>query len=54
MMASREMTDQERAAFMKNRRRRNIAIALVLVALVGIFYAITVVHMGPQLLVRDL
>ena len=53
-MAQREMTEQERAAFLKNRRRRNIAIALVLTALVAIFYAITVVQIGPDVLVRDL
>lgn len=53
-MAQREMTEQERAAFLKNRRRRNIAVALVLAALVAIFYAITVVQIGPDVLVRDL
>lgn len=32
------MTPEEEALFLKRRRRRNIAIMLVLVALSGIFY----------------
>lgn len=40
--------------FLRRRRRRSIAIALSLCALVVIFYAITVIKLGPQVLVRDL
>ncbi len=40
--------------FLRRRRRRSIAIALVLAALVVIFYAITVVKLGPEVLVRDI
>ncbi len=36
------------------RRKRNIAIALVLGALVVLFYVITVVHMGPGVMNRPL
>ncbi|GGE34646.1 hypothetical protein GCM10007276_10070 [Agaricicola taiwanensis] len=36
----------------RRQRRRNIAIAVVLFALVGIFYAVTVVKMGPNVLNR--
>lgn len=41
-------------AFLRRRRRRSIAIALVLAALVVIFYAITVIKLGPEVLVRDI
>lgn len=36
----------------KRQRRRNIAIAIALFALVGIFYAVTIVKMGPNVLNR--
>lgn len=36
------------------RRKRNIALALVLGALVVLFYVITVVHMGPGVMNRPL
>jgi len=47
------LTEQEQD-FIKRRRRRSIAIAVVLAALVVIFYAITVVKLGPEIMVRDL
>jgi hypothetical protein len=40
---------------LKRRRRRNsIALGLVLAALVVIFYALTIVKMGPAVFNRDL
>ncbi|MEM8687106.1 MAG: hypothetical protein AAGF81_07240 [Pseudomonadota bacterium] len=36
------------------RRKRSIAIALVLGALVVLFYVITIVHMGPGVMNRPL
>lgn len=41
-------------AFLRRRRRRSIAIAVTLAALVVIFYAITVIKLGPEVLVRDI
>jgi high-affinity K+ transport system ATPase subunit B len=38
----------------KSRRSRSIALALVLAALVVIFYLVTVVKLGPALFVRPL
>ena len=38
----------------KRRRGRSIAIALVLVALVVVFYAITLVKLGPSVLERGI
>lgn len=35
---------------LKNRRARNIAIALCLAAFVGIFYVATVVKFGPEIM----
>lgn len=40
-------TPAERAAFMARRRSRNIALGLLLTALVVLFYGITVVRMAP-------
>ena len=40
------MTPEEEAAFKKARRGRNIALALVLVGFVVLFYAITIVKMA--------
>lgn len=42
------MTDEQK----RRQRRRNIAIAGVLFALVAIFYAVTVVKMGSNVLNR--
>ena len=39
------MTPEEEARFKKARRGRNIALALVLVGFVALFYAITIVKM---------
>ena len=38
----------------RRRRRNSIAIGLVLAALVIIFYALTIVKMGPGILNREL
>ena len=40
------MTPEEEAAFKKARRGRNIALALVLLGFVVLFYAITIARMG--------
>jgi hypothetical protein len=40
------MTPEEEEQFKKARRGRNIALALVLVALVVLFYLITIVRIG--------
>jgi hypothetical protein len=40
-------TDAERDAFNRKRRSRNIALGVVLAALVVLFYGITVVRMAP-------
>ncbi len=39
------MTPEEDAAFKKARRGRNIALALVLLGFVALFYALTIVKM---------
>jgi hypothetical protein len=39
---------------LKRRRRRSIALGLVLAGLVLIFYVLTIVKMGPGVLNRDL
>jgi hypothetical protein len=36
----------------KRRRQRNVAIALAVAALVAIFYAITLVRLGPNVFLR--
>ena len=36
----------------KRRRQRNIAIGLAVAALVAIFYAITIVRLGPNVFLR--
>lgn len=46
------LSDEE--LFLRRRRRRSIAIAVALAVLVGIFYAITVVKLGPEVLVREI
>lgn len=38
----------------RRRKRRSLAIAAVLFALVALFYALTVVKLGPQILSRPL
>ena len=40
------MTPEEESRFRKARRGRNIALALVLLGFVALFYAITIVRMG--------
>jgi len=49
-----QMTPAELEEFQRRRRRRSIALALVLAALVIIFYAVTVVRLGPDVLNRPL
>lgn len=39
---------------LKRRRKRSIAIALVLAGLVALFYALTLAKLGPQVLNRPL
>jgi hypothetical protein len=39
------MTPEEEARFKKARRGRNIALALVLIGFVALFYAVTIVKM---------
>jgi hypothetical protein len=36
----------------KRRRQRNIAIAVTLAALIAIFYAMTIVKLGPNVFIR--
>ncbi|MBD8878017.1 hypothetical protein [Roseibium polysiphoniae] len=45
-----KLTDEQQ----KRRRSRSIAIALSLVALVVLFYVVTIVKMGPEILNRAL
>ena len=40
------MTPEEQEALKKSRRGRNIALALVLLGFVALFYAITIVRIG--------
>lgn len=44
---SNDWSPTERAAFEAKRRSRNIALGVVLAALVALFYGITVVRMAP-------
>ncbi|WP_167858476.1 hypothetical protein [Methylobacterium nonmethylotrophicum] len=39
---------------LQRRRKRSVAIALVLAALVAIFYVLTIAKLGPQVLNRPL
>ena len=48
------MNPAEQEEFLRRRRRRSIALGLVLAALVLIFYAVTVVRLGPGVLDRPL
>jgi hypothetical protein len=45
---------QDDAEFLARRRRRSIALGLVLGAVVIIFYVLTIVKMGPHVLDRPL
>ena len=42
------MTPEEEAEFKRRRRARNIALALVLLGFVALFYLITIVRIGAQ------
>ncbi|WP_407522765.1 hypothetical protein [Methylobacterium oryzisoli] len=50
MMDPHPLTPDE----VRRRRKRSVAIALVLAALVAIFYALTIAKLGPQVLNRPL
>ena len=55
MTAPAPSDDQTRARQLATRRRkRNVALALVLGALVIVFYALTIAKMGPAILDRAL
>jgi hypothetical protein len=45
---------QQDAEFLKRRRRRSIALGLVLAAIVVIFYVLTIVKLGPHVFDRAL
>lgn len=45
-----ELTEAQKKA----RKRRNVAIALALVAMVVIFYVATLTKLGPEILVRPM
>ena len=47
-------TDQSEAERLARRKRRSIALGLVLGALVLIFYALTIAKLGPSVLDRPL
>lgn len=42
------MTPQEEEEFKRRRKARNVVLGLVLLGLVGLFYAITIVRIGAQ------
>jgi hypothetical protein len=52
------MTDPQNkdteAEFLKRRRRRSVALGLILGAIVVIFYVLTIVKLGPNVLDRPL
>lgn len=50
-MAGPTITDQEALA---RRRRRSIALGLILAAFAVLFYVLTIVKMGPQIFNRPL
>jgi len=49
-----QMNTVTQEEFQRRRRKRSIALALVLAALVIIFYAVTVVRLGPEVMNRPL
>ena len=54
MTVEQNLTEQQKEAFLKRRRKRSIAIGIALVVLVVIFYAITIINLGPDVRVREL
>lgn len=54
MTVEQNLTEQQKEAFLKRRRKRSIAIGVALVILVAIFYAITIINLGPEVMVREL
>jgi hypothetical protein len=51
---SQDMTPLQAEELKRRRRRNSIALGLVLAALVLVFYALTIVKMGPGVFNRDL
>ena len=51
---SQELTPQPDEELKRRRRRNSIALGLVLAALVVVFYALTIVKMGPGVFNRAL
>lgn len=49
-----EMTPEQLEEFKKRRRKRSIALAVALGALVVLFYAVTIVKIGPAIFQRPL
>lgn len=49
-----ELTPEQMEDLKKRRRKRSIALALVLGALVVLFYAVTIVKIGPAIFQRPL
>lgn len=49
-----QLDSRQMAELVARRRRRSIALGLVLAALVVIFYAITVIKLGPAVFQRPL
>lgn len=54
MTVEQNLTQEQKEAFFKRRRKRSIAIGVALAVLVAIFYAITIVNIGPEVMVREL
>ena len=53
-LAPNGMTEEQDAAFRKQRRRRSIALAVALALFALTFYALTIIKMGPALFERAL
>ncbi len=53
-LARDEDAQHDRALFLKRRRSRSIAIALALAGLVILFYVVTLVKLGPEVLNRPM
>ena len=53
-LAPNGMTEEQDAAFRKQRRRRSIALAVALALFALTFYALTIIKMGPGLFDRSL
>lgn len=49
-----QLTPDKQAEFLTRRRRRSVALGLVLAAIVLIFYVLTIVKLGPNVFDRVL